>query len=295
MIENHWLDSGAHTWTNLLFKKAKKAGGKIDWGLYDSQEFWDYVDKYAVFVKKWKHRIDHYINVDIIRDPKRSWKVLKYLENEHGLNPMPVIHFNCPLKWIEKHLDAGYEYIGMGGPVGKIPYEPWADRAWNLICSTSNRLPAVKIHGFAVTTHKHIVRYPWYSVDSVTWKKMSYFSQILVPPRLGRNAFNFSVPNLVVFIDAVSPYTNRRNGKGRHFMHYSRQEQKGIRDWLDFINVPFGERHKDNSIKTEGVTNSNFCRVQANIAYFQHLAAHQPPWPWPFRQNTRPTLLECME
>lgn len=283
-------DSGAHSFTNLLFKKSKREGGRIDWSLYKSKEFWDYVDRYANFIKEHGDAFDEYVNVDAIRNPEITWEVQQYLERVHKLSPMPVVHYNTPMRWIKKYIDAGYSYIGMGGPVGKNPYTPWADRAWNLICDTPGRLPAAKIHGFAVTTYKMISRYPWYSCDSVTWKKAAYFGQAVVafsPKDLSKTR--------MIFFDDQSPYLNRVKGKGRHFQHYSKSEQRKIREWLDHIQVPFGKRSKSGEVLEEGVTNSNLVRCAATIEYFEAVARSQPKWPWPFHKVIRPTLLEAMD
>jgi len=282
-------DSGAHSFTNLLFKKSKRKGGRIDWSLYKGEDFWNYVDRYAAFIKEWGDSFDYYVSVDVIRNPKLTWKVQQYLENEHGLKPMPVVHFNTPMKWIQKYLDAGYKYIGMGGPVGKNPYTPWADRAWNLICDTPDRLPQAKIHGFAVTTYHMISRYPWFSCDSVTWKKAAYFGQAVVA---------FSPDNLsktrMIFFDDQSPYLDRVKGKGRHFLHHTKSEQHQIRKWLDHIHIPFGSRNKKGKVIEEGITNSNLVRCAATIEYFEAVARSMPKWPWPFHRDIRPTLMEAM-
>ena len=293
MSKRHFLDSGAFSLFNKVLKK-QDTTGRLDYSVYNKPEFWKYVDAYANFINRHKYSIDHYVNVDACRNPKLSWQIQKYLEEEHGLKPIPVVHFNTPIKWLAKYLDAGYDYIGIGGRVKRLPYWPWADRVFNEICNQQSRLPLCKTHGFAVTTHKHVVRYPWYSVDSVTWKKMSYYGQILVPPVRG-GQFCFSIPNQVVFIDPHgSKYTNRGTGRGRHFLHLSKPRQKEIRDWLDFIKVPFGKSKGDGSIIKPGVINDNAMRCAATISYFEHLQRSIPKWPWPFQVLHRPTLLEAI-
>jgi hypothetical protein len=63
----------------------------MDFSIYDTDMFWQYVDEYAAFIKEYRDGIDFFANVDVIQDPKRTWKVQKYLENEHGLDPVPVV------------------------------------------------------------------------------------------------------------------------------------------------------------------------------------------------------------
>jgi hypothetical protein len=288
----HILDSGAYTWWN---KHRKRWSSKPDWQIYRSEEFWDYVKAYALFCQRWRSSYDYCINCDVIGNPKLSWKVLKYLESEYGLSPLPVIHTYTELKWIAKYLDAGYSYIGLGGgQARRRNYFAWADQAWNVICDTPDRLPACKVHGFAATTHKQMCRYPWYSCDSVTAKKMAYYGQVILPPS-DRKGFRFDVPYKIIFMDSISPYTNRGNTRGRHYLHLSASERQVIRSWLKFIKVKYGRRDSHGSTLVEGVSNSKQERMAANIKYFLNLQKHIPKWPWPFHIRARRTLLEVFK
>ena len=275
------LDSGAHALYNLMQKKHK--GGKLNYSDYKSKEFWSYCDSYAAFIKKYGYLFDGgYITVDAIRNPRISWQVQKYLEEEHGLNPIPVIHFGTHEKWLQKYLDAGYDYIGLGGSIERKPYTPWADRMWDIICDTPNRLPICKVHGFAQTKVQIMTMYPWYSVDSVTSKKMAYYSQIIMPSRIS-GKYSWNTRFLSIFMDDVSPYTERNSvGKGRHFSHLSPPEKQSLKDWLDFIEVPLGERRNDGTIRKLGVTNSKQERVAANIKFLQWIESKVPKWPWSY-------------
>ena len=289
-----FMDSGAHTLINQAVKSGKKKRHGIDYSLYETKLFWDYVDEYAEFIKKHSKIIDLYPNVDVIRNPEKSWEVQQYLEKEHGLKPIPVVHYNTAISWVEHYLERDYKFLALGGPIkrqGSI-YHKWADNAWNAICSGPGYLPLVKVHGFSVTTHKHICRYPWWSVDSVTWKKMAYYGQILVPQKRG-GQFDFSIPNLVIFIDPNTKYT-KREGVGRHYKHLVRTSRKHVREWLDSIEVPFGKSRKDGSIIIAGVSNDEIVRRAATIKYYQHLAKSLPKWPWPFHKAQRNNLAELL-
>jgi hypothetical protein len=272
------LDSGAFTWFNQRMKSHK--GGKLNWDLYKTKEFWDYVDSYALFVKKWSYLFQGYVTVDAVRNPQISWKVTRYLEKEHGLNPIPVVHFGTSEKWLQKYLDAGHKYIGFGGQIERQPYHPWADKMWNVVCNTPDRLPQIKVHGFAQTKIQTMARYPWYSVDSVTWKKMGYYGQVVVPQKINGN-FSWQARFISVFTDLISPYTKRSgNGGGRHFLHLSRREQRTVREWLDHIGIEFGTQKKDGTIIQLGVSNDKQERVAANIELFCWLQSQMPQWPW---------------
>jgi hypothetical protein len=302
----HIVDSGAFAFFNRYNSRFNRSCNKSrkfqstnlrpDFSYAKSTEFWEYVDSYAAFLKKWKDGIDNYINVDVVMNPKLSWKVQKYLEEEHGLHPIPVIHYGTSERWLEHYLNKGYSYIGLGGRIGRAPYFPWADRMWTRICATPNRLPVCKVHGFAITTHKHITRYPWYSVDSTTSKKMGYYGQVLIPPKVN-GSFSWVRPNLIVFMDMISPYTKRKGDSGRHYLHYRKYEQEAILEWLKLIQVPFGSRNSKGVITQLGVSNCKQERVAANIKYFLWLQSNIPKWPWPLPDTIqiKPTLLELLK
>ncbi len=193
-IHRFFLDSGAHSIYNQkighhgsitpeMMAKMKKmtamerfatrkehpevfrAKRKASYDYYSTKEFYDYVDTYCQFIHDYHYAIDAYATVDVLFNPKLSWKITKYIEKEWGLKPVPVIHFNTEMKWIHKHLEAGYDYIGIGGlgqEITKANYIEWADKAFNIICDQPSRLPLAKVHGFAMTAHVLLVRYPWF-------------------------------------------------------------------------------------------------------------------------------------
>lgn len=291
-----FLDSGAFT----MAGKARKKSLASEKGFYKTKVFWSYVDAYANFIKKHKSQFDAYANVDTSRFPKITWDVQKYLENEHGLTPLPVIHHGESMKWIEKYLNAGYTYICMGGVAKTKGYTPsgrfysWGDTAWRLLCPGPSFVPTVKVHGFAITSIPLMQRYPWYSVDSVTWKKMSYYGQILVPPKT-RVGYDFTVTPYVIFMDDESKYTTRKGNTGRHLKSFPKGFQHGVKEWLELIEVPWGRRSGDGSIIELGATNDSHHRCSANIRYFEMLAKAMPKWPWRFKVTHRPTLSEALE
>jgi hypothetical protein len=277
-----FLDSGAFSMAGKARKKSHLSEKKF----YKTKEWWAYIDAYAKFIIKYKDSFDHYANVDTSRFPKITWDVQKYLEEKWGLNPLPVIHHGEPMKWFEKYLEAGYKYICIGGVAKTKGYSQtrrfniWGDQIFKRVCPSPDYKPTIKLHGFAITSIPLMQRYPWYSVDSVTWKKMSYYGQILVPP-LSKGEYNFRIPPMVVFIDPTSKYTQRDGNTGRHFLFYSKAQQEGIREWLKYIKVPFGKRKGDGSI-IMGVSNEDHFRCQANIRYFELMAKSLPKWPWAF-------------
>jgi hypothetical protein len=243
-----YLDSGAHG----LYNRNKHSAT-----FYNSERFFDYVDSYARFVLLHDDVIDHYANVDVIFDPARSWRVLKYLESEYELQPMPVIHFGTPIKWITRHLDAGYEYLGIGGVrqgVAREKYFAWADSVFKLLCPNPKRRPIVRTHGFAITAHDLLFRYPWDSVDSSSWIKRAGNYAIYVPRRVGQQ-FRFDLRPLGILV-------------GRNATALSKNRRRSVRAWLEEIDVPW-----------TGVVTDYQKRAIANQRYFQRLFAELPYMP----------------
>ena len=281
-----FLDSGAHSlYTLQVIKKKHKEG----YDFYSTKTFWDYVDAYAAFVKKYAPAIDYYATVDAIFNPEKSWEVLKYLEKEHGLSPVPVIHWGTDLKWVKKHLDAGYTYIGLGGlgqEVTKQVYYAWADKVFEYLCPKPSQLPIVRTHGFAMTAYELLIRYPWFSVDSASWVKAGGFGQIYVPHKR-KGKYTFDVPPYNLSVSSRSP-TNEK--AGRNVSNLTREEQKTVKEWLDEIGIPLGKVDGNGEMVEWGVVCNHHARRIANLLFFEKLVEWLPEWPWPFRRASKKGL-----
>lgn len=303
-----FLDSGAHSLYNNEVTYKKHAFG-YDW--YDGPEFRAYLDEYAAFLKAHLDVLDFYANVDVIFSPERSWAAQKYLEQEHGLTPVPVIHFGTPLKWIEKHLDAGYKFLGVGGlgqEAPKASYIPWANRLFEYLCPPPRRVPVVRTHGFAMTSFDLMSRFPWASVDSSSWAKAAGFGTIIVPPRRdGRFVFGCTEDTRPRMI-ALSHRSEMRKVKGKHYDSISPTWRADLHAWLDEIGVPVGTMTPDPTGKLEelpkgnrllqqapgpemmsdefGVFSQYNARALANLRYFDRFCKALPPWPRTFTPPT---------
>lgn len=285
-----FLDSGAHSLYNEHGFQKLKDNKRIlkplstRYDFFTTKAFWKYVDKYAKFVKKHKAGIDHYVSVDVIGNPELSWEVLKYLERKHKLRPLPVLHDRCPTSYMEKHLRAGYKYIGLGGVAlgGEyVSYKHWADTMFDLVCDNKQRLPCVKLHGFAMTTWDAMVRWPWYSLDSASWIKSGAFGSLYIP-RTTKGEYDFTgrPPWVVSISDGASAIA-----KGTHYKCYKRTNPKLARkmeDWVDYLGLPYGKTDDCMESVEWGVFSDFTARAIANARYFMLLANALPNWPWPF-------------
>jgi hypothetical protein len=266
------------------------------YAFYETDEYWKYVDAYCEFVKANIDAIDHYANVDVIHNPELSWKTLKYIEKEHGLNPVPVIHMGTHTEWLRKHMEEGYDLIGVGGMAlgsTRTIYRAWADRIFNVVCDTPDKTPQVKIHGFACTSYQVLVRYPWWSVDSTSWAKAGGFG-IVYYPRKVNGEFGFVAPptkrlqksrqsDYTPYNLSCSTAAPAATKKHQSILSISAAARRVLMEWLELIDVPYGTVDDDGEMVEWGIISHHAARKIANLRFFEHLVAALPDWPWPFQ------------
>ncbi len=128
------------------------------------------IDKYCRWLLMMQP--DMYATLDAIGDPIKTYDNTKYMENEYGLNPLPVFHMREDIKHLYKYLD--YDYICLGGMVKSSGLLPWLDDVWQVIYKEK---PDLKVHGFGLTG-RIIKKYPFYSVDSSSWNSGTRFFNV---------------------------------------------------------------------------------------------------------------------
>lgn len=279
---SHFLDSGSFTLWEKSEKYAEKNRCSV-WDYYDTDDFWSYIDAYADFVTKNGDGIDHYANVDAIPNPEITWRNQQYLESK-GLHPVPVIHYRTDLMWLEKYIDAGYDFLAIGGLVGSTSQDKcryWLDAAFDVICRGPQSMPRVKVHGFGVTALSLFTRYPWWSVDSTSWVKCAAFGNVCVPKKR-KGEFVFTEPPSIVTFSEGSPSVAK--GEYKHFKLLSPSEKGIVEEWLAFVGVSLG-KSEAGIVVENGVTNHYGSRAIACLKFFQMLSKQLPEWPWPFRSK----------
>jgi hypothetical protein len=285
-----WLDSGAHSLYNM-FVIGGNQEQRHNWFRNKqnrsnlSRNFRRYLDEYAKFVLEHKSGIDYYANVDVIYNPELSWKALKYLEDK-GLKPVPVIHARTPLKWVTKHVEAGYKYIGLGGlgqESTKNSYVHWADQVYDQLCNNPDRLPCVRTHGFAMTSYELLLRYPWWSTDSTSAYRVAGTGSIFVPHMRGGKFTFEEAPYIIAF----SHRSSVKGKSGKHYATLKPKQQEILRLWLKEIEMPMGAMGDNDKSVEYGVCSEYNARAVANLKFFQKLCDWLPKWPWPFRIKPR--------
>lgn len=304
-IRSMFMDSGAHGLYNRHAKMSGVDGYNLRsspellakrYAFYTTKDFYAYCDQYAAYLKSHAEGIDLYVNVDAIFHPELSYKALKYLENEHGLKPIPVLHYNTPLHWIARHLEEGYKFIGLGGlgqDATQDDYIRWADKVYNLLCDQPSRKPLVQTHGFAMTSVHLMRRYPWWSVDSASWVKAAAYGRIFVPHvRGGEFVFDFKSKDDKPYVMMVSNETNWEKYSKGHFRSRPAEERRVMGQWLEYLGVPVGTSNKEGEMVEWGVTSHWGARAKVNLLFFEEFNKHLPEWPWAFTRQPKKTLFD---
>lgn len=144
------------------------------------------IDKYIEFVKAHSDVFEVCVNLDVIGDGRKSYENWMYLRRQ-GVDAMPVFHVGTDEKWLHKYLRK-CDYIGIGAIANLSASRRFhgLDHVWNSFLSKSS----CKVHGMGLTDTQWLVRYPWYSVDSVSPVLQAAYGGIYVP-RVEHGKFNF--------------------------------------------------------------------------------------------------------
>ena len=146
-----FVDSGAFS--------AANSGAEID------------IDDYCKFIIE--TGATYYASLDVFGDSKQTMANHWYMVNEYGLNPIPTFHMGSPLVHLEPVIEAS-NYIALGGLVFSSGIMEHCDEVWQYILANK---PNLKVHGFGLTNIELMDRYPWYSVDSSSFKSCKRFGR----------------------------------------------------------------------------------------------------------------------
>lgn len=247
-----FLDSGAYgAWSR---------GAQID------------LDEYCAFIKSNIELIEVYANLDVIAGKpgqtatkaqrnagaEKSWANFLYMKKE-GLDPIPVYHAGEDWEHLDRMLKYGCQYIGLGGLVGldsKLRRH-WLDDVFMRI-TDDHGFPIVKTHGFGMTSIPLIFRYPWYSVDSTTWIKITANGGLYLPAVDSKGSFVFDrIPSTV----SVSNQNPKQNANGKHANTMSVSMRAILDRWLKECGKTYAQ-----------VEDSYYHRATCNVIFFRKVS-----------------------
>lgn len=198
---NLMLDSGAFS--------AWKKGRPID------------LRRYIRFIEKHRECFATIVNLDVIPgepgivpSPQRikeaarqGWANFQTLRKA-GIESLPIYHQGEKVYWLDKILDSGADYIGVASNKSLSGKQRMAflDQAWRHITERGG-YPTVKVHGFGETSPKTAFRYPWYSLDSVSWLLAPSYGSIMVAKPDGKGGYDYRRPPTLFAIAKPRPLT----------------------------------------------------------------------------------------
>lgn len=230
VVTNLMLDSGAYSAWNI--------GAQIN------------VVDYAEYILANIDHIDVVVNLDVIPGARngpmpsaadiehaaqQSWENFEYLRS-CGIDAIPVFHQAERFYWLERMLDAGCTYIGLGAISRAASKQriAWLDDVWDMLADDDGRA-RIKVHGFGVTSSEVMFRYPWYSIDSTTWMITAAYGMIMVPSvdAKGDWVFHRRIPRVRISKEApIVP---------GHFKLLSAQEQAVVLRFIEEAGTTYEE------------------------------------------------------
>lgn len=271
------------------------------------------IQEYIQFIEKYKEHLEVYAVLDVIGDPRKTYLNQITMEKA-GLNPLPCFHYGEDVSWLDRYLSRGYEYIALGGmvPIPNASLYPWLDDLFSNYLTDSEGMPAIKVHGFGMTSFDLMLRYPWYSVDSTSWIITGRTGGVYVPAiRSGKLVYSeapFKVsvsnrsPDSAVDPDHIDCMPPRIRGMVLDYFS-GKGYSLGKSEWFEkppSYKLQEGERwcekkavrEKAGKGKVErvveaGLSNDYRKRDELNIIYYADLEKSIQPWPWPFKLNKK--------
>lgn len=291
----HFLDSGAFSLRRDVstFMQQHSDSSMLDF--YNSPKFKDYIDSYARCIKLYKKAIDLYANLDVIGHPELSWKHLQYLEDEHGLHPVPVLHAGVDFEWVDKHFERGYKRLAIGGLVRNShkPYVgKWLDRFFSSICPQPTYLPTIKVHAFGMMSGPLLFKYPFWSADATNVGKLGWYGKIIVPRKDLTGRYDYSKPCFIVALsERVKSHSFNINYQ--HIKGFERNRH--VIEWIEYINE---SGYYNRPLVIGPTTNEDYMAV--NFFFYQMMRRAIGEWPFPYSQagcnpDTRKTQLQNLQ
>ena len=227
------LDSGAYTvWTKGSF--------------IDLEEYIHFCTQHP--------KISYYVNLDVIPGSfgarsiasaaeveecaSQGWK--NYIQMTKSLpleKVIPVFHCGESFSWLERMLDHGVPYIGIGFGVLRLSQDRlrWIKKLRKYLLDSSGDVIR-KVHGFGLTSMKLMQCFPWYSVDSATWVQQGGRGVIYVPSTTN-GEFDFTKDPSIIAVSDVSPCRGDFNG---HISTLSPLVKERVDKFLEECQIPYG-------------------------------------------------------
>jgi len=242
------------------------------------------IDAYIAFIKKHEGCFSHVVNLDVIPGEwgtvptpaevdacaTRGYKNLNILKRREGFDVMPVFHQGEDFKWLNLLISEGYEYIGISPSNDRTTKQKqvWLDKVFRLLCGTKG-YPIVKTHGFGMTALPLMHRYPWFSVDSVTWLLIGGYGGMLLPVKNFKGEYDYTRNPEVIQISDRQPGKNQALlalEPGKHIDTLGSGMRKYVEEYLE-----------SEGLSLEGMRTDYVTRQTAGCKFFKRASDSYTP------------------
>lgn len=221
------LDSGAFTaWTKRT---------KID------------IDQYADFCLDHLDVVDHFVSLDSIpgtfgeslipmseirRAAEEGWENYQYLLSrgipEEKL--LHVFHQGEEFKWLDRIAHNTYIGISPANDRNTRDRMAWLDECMKHITDENGNL-TTQFHGLAVTSLRLMLRYPWTSVDSASWKRNAAYGKVYIPSRIASGSPDWSKQGLMIIV------SQQQSHKKDHIGNMPKIIQENVEKVIDDVGI----------------------------------------------------------
>lgn len=194
----------------------------------------------ATWGKKWKHRLAWVAALDVIGDPKATYRNWREMVDDYGLNAVPTIHYGTDPTELDKYARKGCDFVGLGGLVGKsTPGQMrWLVQVFKY---QRKHYPDMKFHGWGCTSEPHF-KLPFYSVDSSSWtSSLRYGAMRLYHPRTGK-AVSYKLDKAEAFKPHVARLLSNYYGTSPKDASYSAADNRQTMVRLSSLSMSVKER-----------------------------------------------------
>lgn len=160
-----------------------------DSGAFSAASAGVYIDleAYVEWVQKWGLHLHWIASLDVIGDASKSWANWRSLKTA-GVESVPTIHYPADPTELDRYVEAGADFIGLGG---MVPFRSEPDRllrwAAQVMRHAAHAHPHVRFHGWGITHPGLLLNLPWWSVDSSGYASAYRYGRLrLFDPDQGR-------------------------------------------------------------------------------------------------------------
>lgn len=247
----------------------------LDSGAFTSWRLGEVIDldRYIEYIHRHRESILVPINLDKIPGKPRTKPTLEDVEDsarvgfdnflymrKRGVESMPVFHQGESFEWLDRILESEPEWLGIS-PRNDYPTKrklPWLDQVFGHICGDRG-YPSVRCHGFGITAISAVLRYPWATVDSLSWLLSASLGTCTFPTQKVDGTWDYLHSRTVGF----SERDEKQRAKGSSWTALPPQVQSVYRAYIKEL-----EDVLDLDIPTQDLIDNYVYRDVVNLCFY---------------------------